>query len=156
MIQQSAVVQSLARRSSPVVGRSLCTPAARVQFPRRRELLGVKTWQISSKKPFGLRRWSLLSGVYARGSKRSPTLTQGGKCVTWTPHSNLEKDNSLKTTPVLAQRWAVPFLVAHAQRYKGPVINTVVIKREARINIQTEIVNGERGHDLVWSVRVKG
>ena len=24
-----------------------------------------------------------------------------------TPHSNLEKDNSLKTTPVLAQRWAV-------------------------------------------------
>ena len=26
----------------------------------------------------------------------------------------------------------------------------------ARINIQTEIVNGERGHYLVWSVRVKG
>ena len=25
----------------------------------------------------------------------------------WTPHSNLEKGNSLKTTPVLAQRWAV-------------------------------------------------
>ena len=24
-----------------------------------------------------------------------------------TTHSNLEKDNSLKTTPVLAQRWAV-------------------------------------------------
>ena len=27
--------------------------------------------------------------------------------LSWTPHSNIEKDNSLKTTPVLAQRWAV-------------------------------------------------
>ena len=27
--------------------------------------------------------------------------------LSWTPHSNLEKDNSLKNTPVLAQRWAV-------------------------------------------------
>ena len=27
--------------------------------------------------------------------------------LSWTPHSNLEKDNSIKTTPVLAQRWAV-------------------------------------------------
>ena len=27
--------------------------------------------------------------------------------LSWTPHSNLEKDNSLKTTRVLAQRWAV-------------------------------------------------
>ena len=27
--------------------------------------------------------------------------------LSWTPHSNLEKDNSLKTTPVLAHRWAV-------------------------------------------------
>ena len=27
--------------------------------------------------------------------------------LSWTPHFNLEKDNSLKTTPVLAQRWAV-------------------------------------------------
>ena len=27
--------------------------------------------------------------------------------LSWTPHCNLEKDNSLKTTPVLAQRWAV-------------------------------------------------
>ena len=26
--------------------------------------------------------------------------------LSWTPHSNLEKDNSLTTTPVLAQRWA--------------------------------------------------
>ena len=35
--------------------------------------------------------------------------TQGVKIIcnlSWTPHSNLEKDNSLKTTPVLAQRWA--------------------------------------------------
>ena len=28
--------------------------------------------------------------------------------------------------------------------------------RAASINNQTEIVNGERGHYLVWSVRVKG
>ena len=27
--------------------------------------------------------------------------------LSWTPYSNLEKDNSLKTTPVLAQIWAV-------------------------------------------------
>ena len=30
-------------------------------------------------------RWSLLSGVYARGSKRSHT---GGKCVTCSGHTN--------------------------------------------------------------------
>ena len=39
-------------------------------------------------------RWSLLSGVYARGSKRSHT---GGKCVVDTPVVDsliLEKDNS--------------------------------------------------------------
>ena len=29
-------------------------------------------------------------------------------------------------------------------------------RRLASINNQTEIVNGERGHYLVWSVRVKG
>ena len=32
--------------------------------------------------------------------------------LSWTPHSNLEKDNSLKTTPVLAQRWAVWSILA--------------------------------------------
>ena len=40
------------------------------------------------------------------GEVKDPT--QGKMCnLSWTPHSNLEKDNSLKTTPVLAQRWAV-------------------------------------------------
>ena len=34
--------------------------------------------------------------------------------------------------------------------------NSSVYFPEARINIQTEIVNGERGHVLVWSVMVKG
>ena len=38
-------------------------------------------------------RWSLLSGAYARGSKRSHT--EGKYNLSWTPHSNLEKDNSL-------------------------------------------------------------
>ena len=51
-------------------------------------------------------RWSLLSGVYARGSKRS-NQSALEMCNLWTPHSNLEKDNSLKTTPVLALVWAV-------------------------------------------------
>ena len=36
-------------------------------------------------------RWSLLSGVYARGSKISHT---GGKCVTCRGLHILEKDNS--------------------------------------------------------------
>ena len=31
-----------------------------------------------------------------------------------------------------------------------------LVEPVARINNQTEIVNGERGHYLVWSVRVKG
>ena len=39
------------------------------------------------------------------GEVKDPT--QGMCNLSWTPHSNLEKDNSLKTTPVLAQRWAV-------------------------------------------------
>ena len=41
--------------------------------------------------------------------------------LSWTPHSNLEKDNSLKTTPVLAQRWAVWSILtknAHLHRTK--------------------------------------
>ena len=39
-------------------------------------------------------RWSLLSGVYARGSKRSHQSALE-MCNLWTPHSNIEKDNSL-------------------------------------------------------------
>ena len=39
-------------------------------------------------------RWSLLSGVYARGSKISHQSALE-MCNLWTPHSNLEKDNSL-------------------------------------------------------------
>ena len=39
------------------------------------------------------------------GEVKDPT--QGMCNLSWTPNSNLEKDNSLKTTPVLAQRWAV-------------------------------------------------
>ena len=38
-------------------------------------------------------RWFLLSGVYARGSKRSHT---GGKCVTCSGLTNFRKDNSEK------------------------------------------------------------
>ena len=39
--------------------------------------------------------------------------------LSWTPHSNLEKDNSLKTTPVLAQRWAVWSILT--MNYSSPV-----------------------------------
>ena len=39
-------------------------------------------------------RWSLLSGVYARGSKISHQSALE-MCNLWTPHSSLEKDNSL-------------------------------------------------------------
>ena len=56
------------------------------------------------------RHRSLLYGVYARGSKRSHT---GGKCVTcrgrWTPHSNLEKDNSLNHSCVSPNMGCAPY-----------------------------------------------
>ena len=41
--------------------------------------------------------------------------------LSWTPHSNLEKDNSLKTTPVLAQRWAVWSILTKNQSFSGAV-----------------------------------
>ena len=50
---------------------------------------------------------SLLSGVYARVSKRSHQSALEICNLSWTPHSILEKDNSLSPTRVLAQRWAV-------------------------------------------------
>ena len=40
-------------------------------------------------------RRSLLSGVYARGSKISHQSALEMCNLSWTPHSNLEKDNSL-------------------------------------------------------------
>ena len=43
----------------------------------------------------GKSRWSLLSGVYARGSKRSHQSALEMCNLLWTPHSSLEKDNSL-------------------------------------------------------------
>ena len=50
-------------------------------------------------------RWSLLCGVYARGSKRSHQSALEMCNLLWTPHdSSLEKDN---TTTMLAQRWAI-------------------------------------------------
>ena len=40
-------------------------------------------------------RRSLLSGVYARGSKRSHQSALEMSSLSWTPHSSLDKDNSL-------------------------------------------------------------
>ena len=45
--------------------------------------------------------------------------------------------------------------IAFSRRLYGVATATIALPR-ASINNQTEIVNGERGHDLVWSVRVKG
>ena len=39
--------------------------------------------------------WSLLSRVYARGCKRSQQSVLEMCNLSWTPHSSLEKDNSL-------------------------------------------------------------
>ena len=51
-------------------------------------------------------RWSLLSGVYARGSKISHQSALE-MCNLWTPHSSLEKDNSLNHSCVSPKIWAV-------------------------------------------------
>ena len=50
---------------------------------------------------------SLLSGVYVRGSKISHQSALEMCNFLWTPHSSLEKETTLSTTPVLAQVWAV-------------------------------------------------
>ena len=50
-------------------------------------------------------RWSLLSGVYARGSNISQT-GGGGKCVNCRGlHIIAQRRTTLKPTPVLAQTW---------------------------------------------------
>ena len=73
-----------------------------LDYSRHVSLLGVKTWLstleiVYISVSFGgdtKSRWSLLSGVYARGSKISHQSALE-MCNLWTPHSNLEKDNSL-------------------------------------------------------------
>ena len=97
------------RRRGPVVGHSLWTRPARVQSPweariircknlalyiRDCESLCLSDETVKAVGPFYL--------VSMPGEVKDPT--QG---LSWIPHSNLEKDNSLKTTPVLAQNWAV-------------------------------------------------
>ena len=52
-------------------------------------------------------RQSLLSGVYARGSKRAQQSALEVYNVSWTPHYIIEKDNSLNHSYMLAHRWAV-------------------------------------------------
>ena len=39
---------------------------------------------------------------------------------------------------------------------KSLPVDNLGLDIDSRINIQTEIVNGELAHYLVWSVRVKG
>ena len=52
-------------------------------------------------------RRSLLSGVYASGSKRSHQSALEMCNLSWTTHSSLEKEQLSKPLQVLAQRWAV-------------------------------------------------
>ena len=54
-------------------------------------------------------RRSLLSGVYARGSKRSHQSALEMCNLSWTPHSNLEKDNSLNHTYVSPKRGCLEY-----------------------------------------------
>ena len=62
---------------------------------------GSELWQFSLPRlpvSFGgdtKSRRSLLSGVYARGSKRSHQSTMEMRNLSWTPHSSIEKDDSL-------------------------------------------------------------
>ena len=54
-------------------------------------------------------RRSLLSGIYARGSKIYHQSALEMCNLSWTPHSSLEKE-TLSTTPVLAKRcdvWSI-------------------------------------------------
>ena len=91
-----------------MVGRSLSTPAARVQFPGREariircknlalyirdcESLCLSDETLKAVGPFYL--------VSMPGEVKDPTQGVGLKMcnLSWTPHSNLEKDNSLKKT----------------------------------------------------------
>ena len=82
--KRGAVVQE--RRRGPVVGHSLWTRPARVQSPWEGRIITCKNLALYIRDCISVSfgwdtkgRWSLLSGVYARGSKRSHT---GGKCVT--------------------------------------------------------------------------
>ena len=94
-----------------MVGHSLWTRPARVQSPWKARIIRCKNLAlyirdceslclsdetVKAVGPFYL--------VSMPGEVKDPTQ---GCNMSWTPYSNLEKDNSLKTTPVLAQRWAV-------------------------------------------------
>ena len=98
-----------------MVGRSLSTPAARVQFPGwEARIIRCKNLALYIRDCESLCLSSdetlKAVGPYYRlsmpGEVKDPTQGVMDN-LSWTPHSNLEKDNSLKTTPVLAQRWAV-------------------------------------------------
>ena len=60
--------------------------------------------------------------------------------LSWTPHSNLEKDNSLKTTPVLAQRWAVWSILTKKK-------NTKTTTHGVRLKIG-DVSNGNSGSTI--------
>ena len=62
--------------------------------------------------------------------------------LSWTPHSNLEKDNSLKTTPVLAQRWAVWSILTKSKNYELSTPGGSGVAEWARALTGDRTVNG--------------
>ena len=85
-------------RGSAVVSTSACHAGGRGSLPGSGTLLGVKTWLstleiqwLCISVSFGWdtkSRWSLLSGVYARGSKRSHQTALEMCNLSWTPQYN--------------------------------------------------------------------
>ena len=57
---------------------------------------------------------------------------------------------------LLSKKNASTMNIAHVSMAQIAAPINVRARKPASINNQTEIVNGERGHYLVWSVRVKG
>ena len=92
--------------------------AGRGSIPRP-GTLGLKTWlsighyRLCISMSFGgdtKSRWSLLSGVYVRGSEISHQSALDMCNLSWTPHYIAYRRTTLSTTPVLAQRWVLDYI----------------------------------------------
>ena len=100
------VAVALCITGSVVVSMSACRAAGRGSIPGPGALLGVKIWLSTLEKS----RRSLLSGVYARGSKISHQSALEMCTLSWTPHSSLEKDNSLNHACVSPKMGCLEFM----------------------------------------------
>ena len=99
------------------------------------------------------------TGSHADRKSRGPEVTRTG--------SHADRHTPPHDASVRGISWRAPAGI-NVRQYRSKKYNRtqklrkrwpifkIKIWRAARINTQTEIVNGERGHYLVWSVRVKG